>query len=62
MNKVYPCYRVSAPWTKQEFHYFPKDRNGLEQAIEFANQHGRHFVTYHSSPQAYAEIVWESES
>jgi len=60
MKNKYPAYRVSAPWTKEMFHYFPKSREGLEQAIEFAKENNGLVVTCIIDANCEPEIVWSN--
>ena len=68
MNNTYPCYRVSSHSNKT---YFPKSREGFEQAIEFAKEQNCYYVYCVSKPsgesswgvafddESFVEVAWE---
>ena len=64
MNNTYPCYRVSSH--SSGFTYFPKSREGFEQAIEFAKEQNCYYVYCVSTPsgessfdESFVEVAWE---
>tara|TARA_R110000744_G_scaffold282999_1_gene394563 strand:+ start:528 stop:830 length:303 start_codon:yes stop_codon:yes gene_type:complete len=81
MNNTYPCYRVSSHSNKPYFNlknalesgftYFPKSREGFEQAIEFAKEQNCYYVYCVSKPsgesswgvafddESFVEVAWE---
>ena len=59
MKNKYPAYCVFAAWTKELFRYFPKSREGLEQAIEYAENNHCYYVYCVKGPLEKPELVWE---
>jgi len=60
MENKYPCYRVITILSLTNM-YFEKSRDGLEAAIEFAEENNCNYVTCLTSANAKPEVVWESD-